>query len=85
MIPGDGTESVICGRYLPQVASTYTNDYRFAPDNSSNDNATSYAVHSYFSTRGTGVKYTSVDPIYVSGAASLAVAASTGALLLMMF
>jgi hypothetical protein len=60
--PSDTTESVNCARYQPQAADSYTSDYRFAPQSEGlNPSPPVYNVHSYFSSRGTGVKYTSEE------------------------
>lgn len=75
-----------CGRYQPQAADTYTDDYRFAPLNTElNPTPPTYNVHSYFSSRGSGVKYTTQAGVTLLGAAQLATAASTAALLTLMW
>lgn len=82
--PSDATESVICSRYQPQPADSYTSDYRFAPASESlNPNAAVVNIHSYFSSRGTGAHYSSENTVTLNGAAYLAVAASTAALLVL--
>ena len=72
--------SVYCYRYLPQIADTYTKDYRFAPaDSSSFPTAPTYTILQFLSSKSANAEFVGVQKV-LTGATTLSMLALTSAL-----